>query len=141
MRLSIVASCFAFVAMGFVLGLLFSAGFCDAAAIDSFAKVNLVQGMEATLAPGNQEYLAPEDSNIPSHFNLSGPANYNVEVQLTVLDPESQWSDQVSMPGLSIASHHDPHGNLNLDIPFDGLPLEGDSSNQPTRYIITLTYE
>ena len=136
MRLSFVALSFAFVALGFVFGLLFSTGFCYAATIDSFAKVNLVQGMEATLDPGNQE-----NSNLPNRFNLCGPANYNVAVQLAVLEPESQWTDQVSLPGFPIASHHDLHGNLKLDIPFDGLPLEEDFSNQPPRYIVTLTYE
>ncbi len=124
-----------------VLSLLFAACLCQAANIDTFAKVNLVQGMEASLDIGSRGISSQENPNDPSRIQLSGPANYNVDVRLATLEPGAQWSDQASSPGIKMDSRYDFPGEMNLDLLFDGLSSGNNSTDQPVRYIITLTYE
>ena len=125
--------------------MLFSAGLCEAANIDTFAKVNLVKGIEARLSIGDLNDELEGKLGDPALVSLSGPADYCVEVQMSALDSESQWTDKVSSEGIKFATSHDSLGNLNLDLAFDGLDSGDDTGqklvNPTTRYIVTLTYE
>jgi len=125
-----------------VLGMLISAGQGLAAHLDTFAKVNLVQGIEAAMGSvGLQGDTAAQASEI----NISGPADYCVEVQMAALEAQSQWTDKVSADGVKLDAQHDALGVLTLDFPFDGLNFEKMASEElaanTTRYIVTLTYE
>ncbi len=128
-----------------VLGVLLGAGLVAAANIETFARVNLVQGMEATLGSVGQDTDSPDKISDHSLLNISGPANYCVEVQMSALEPQSQWTDRVSPDAVAWDTHHDALGNLNLDNTFDGFVLNGlvteELAVSSTRYIVTLTYE
>ncbi len=122
------------------LGMLFCAIPVQAANVETFARVNLVQGMDAALGTPNQEPGVLNNSTSSEQFNISGPADYCVEVQMTALDPQSAWTDEGLSGGLKFGTHHDSHGSLNMDIPFDDVAAE-ESAPDLTRYIVTLTYE
>ena len=130
-----------FVTLIIVIGLLVWGNYSQAVNFDSHAKVNLVQGMEASLDVLEQQTLPRKMPSESCQFSLSGPANYNVEVVVASLEAESEWSGLASTSGLNIDSHHDQNGNLQLDLPWDTLPSHEVKPLQPQRYIITLTYE
>lgn len=115
------------VVLGLVMVFLLQAPLCDAASLDTFARVNLVQGMKAE---------ASETPNDPGRFTFTGPENYSVNVQLAPLEADSPWSDPASLPVLQMDSNHDLNGQLDLL-----LPLQDESAAQSSRYIVTLTYE
>ncbi len=123
-----------------VLGVLLQAGPVTAASVDTFAQVNLVQGVEARLVPGSQAAPTPNTPSDRVHFTLSGPRLYRVDVQMAALDAGSSWADAGTPLGVAIDSIHDLQGNLALDMPI--LDKSADQALAPSpRYIITLTYE
>ncbi len=123
-----------------VLGMLFCANPVQAAIVETFARVNLVQGMDAALASPNQEPDALQNSTSSGQFKVSGPADYCVEVQMTALEPQSAWTDEGLKGGTTFGTHHDSQGSLNMDLPNDDMDPEETALHSP-RYIVTLTYE
>ncbi len=129
-------SSMAAIGFGVVLVFLSLANPTLAATVDTFAKVNLVQGVDALLVdsiPGNDGRDNPDSGG---RFHVSGPADYCVEVQFTALNPQSSWTDQISLEGTKFASHHDSQGQL-----FLNRLVEEELTTNSSRYVVTLTYE
>lgn len=123
-----------------LLGLVLAAAPVLGANIDTFARVNLVQGMEATVEAAGQEYNLSRSSGATNWFNLSGPADYCVEVHVSVLNGQLPTADEASSNSIKIDTHHDLDGNLNMPLPAGDQTDEALATN-PTHYIVTLTYE
>ena len=130
----------AFVTSCLLLGLVLLATPVLGANIDAFARVNLVQGMEATVgAPGQGAELQHNPSDA-DWFNLSGPADYCVDVQVSVLESPFSSVDEASFGAFNLDTHHDQHGNFKMPLPLDAQADENPATNPP-HYIVTLTYE
>ena len=121
-------------AVGLVIGCVFHAGGSQAANLQSYARVNLVQGTEVMMTTPD---VIPVDN---FRFTLSGPSNFIVSLQMATLGPESQWWDNARSVGVQVDSHHDSGGMLCLDDPFE-VPLTKNPVTSPTRLIISVVYE
>ena len=114
--------------------LLMPAGFPQAASMDTFARVHLVQGAQARV-----ESKAAGSSLTQSHGQIqlivTGPRNHFVDVQLAPLAQDAAWSDSPSYSALSVDSLHNAAGSLVLDLPLNQL------EDRSSRYVLSLTYE
>lgn len=137
-------------AASLVVGLVFLAQGAPAATLQSYARVNLVQGTEVMALktaqePGallaapalvQAETLAKPVVEDRLQFVLAGPADQQVSLQMAPLDPGAQWWDEVSGPGTRWYSTYDADGFLWLDYQPEVM-----AANQSSRLILSVIYE
>ncbi|MBU8870835.1 MAG: hypothetical protein KOO60_08260 [Gemmatimonadales bacterium] len=151
-------------AIALVCGLSFMAQDTLAANLQSYAKINLVQGTEVimvsqTLASVDMLALAAPAPDGRLQFALAGPAEHQVKVQFGALGAKADWEDAVESPGTQVALRYDIEGFLYLDFELkelsDNLWNNGDTTfqapgNDPqgidpallsSRLILTVIYE
>lgn len=119
----------------FMSGILWPVGHAAAAGLDTFARVNLVPGIEARLASSDRGAPSLDASGDRVQLTLAGPGSYSVDVQLSPLADDAPWSGLAGDSALTLDSLHDPDGNLILDVPLDR------DTEKTSRYVLTLTYE
>lgn len=148
-----------FTILGSVLLVLSLALPAGAATLQSFARVNLVQGAEvlAVTAPENpaaellpdllqqSETMAQPPADHQLRFVVSGPAQRQVSLQLAALEPQAQWWDPTGAPGGQVAARHDADGLLLIGLgPDDGtaahLPVPPESGSA-ARLVLSVIYE
>ena len=131
----------------FVWGLLIGFGLpatcSQAATLQSYAKVNLIQGTDAIT-----DAIPVENIRV----TLSGPSDRTVNLQVAVLEPKSQWWDRAELLKTRVGSLHDSSGMLRadfkaLDLPSMDLPSKSPvpgfarDDEHPARLVISVIYE
>jgi hypothetical protein len=111
-----------------VIGLLFQAAYCEAFVVNTHAKVNIVQGMDASILPANSTSVPTATHNM---FSIAGPADYSVNIHLASGRSESPLL-------VRSESLHDSTGQLVLDLPLNA---QNDAPMLTDQLIITVVYE
>lgn len=129
------------------------------ATLQTYARVNLVQGAEAMAVPEAvnlagaplanlgqlSETLAQPAVGHQLQFVVAGPAEQQVNLQLTSLGSDAQWEDQTALPGTRMASRHDADGLLWIGLGPEGgamanLPVPPETGSS-TRLVLSVIYE
>ena len=139
-------------AWGLAIGFVFPAACSQAVTLQSYAKVNLIQGAEVMMVSAGSEpatlrtataFLQPELSTdaVPVEnlqFAIFGPSDYTIKFQVGALESDSQWWDGAEPLRTRADFLHDSSGMLWLNFPVtdlvDEIPTPGYADgNHPYR--------